>query len=197
MMRRAGNLAAVCAAVALCYGMQRTKPHYIDLTGPIPSYGKVGEIVETLRFGLRVDNVVFARRLKVELLSQEKMLTSDGLWAIVSTELAATDASTSVAGAVWQGPTGLRYMPTERLGAHALMPPHAVDPGLPRKALFIFEIPPDQAEGATLLISNARYSALDAEARISLDDIHPRPDGMPGSFVMTYDLDKPATGAMP
>lgn len=196
-MRRVGNIAALCAAIAVCYGMQRTKPHYIDLTGPIPTYGGMREPVETLRFSVRVDDVVFARRLKLRQFGEDKMLTSSGLWAIVATELAATDASTSIAGAVWQGPGGLRYRPTERLGAHALMPPHGVDPGLPKKSLFIFEIPADQAEGATLMIANARYSALDAEARIPLDDIRPRPDGMPESFIMTYDLDKQGGGAAP
>jgi hypothetical protein len=148
----------------------------------------MGQTVETLRFGVRVDDVVFSRRIRMVQYGKEKLLTSSGSWAIVSADLRAKDTSNTVASAVWTGPTGLRCMPTERLGAAPQLPPHAVDPGLPRKGLFVFEIPADQTTGATLLVANARYSALDSEARIALDRIRLREDRMPETFVMTYDM---------
>jgi hypothetical protein len=190
MMRGIGNLAAVCAAVAICYGMQHSKPRYADLIAPMPTRGKMQEVVRTLRFDVRVDQVTFAKRLKVNEFGKEKMLTSGGLWAIVLADLAAADKTTTVAGAVWQGPTGLRYMPSGRLNLGPPLPPHLVDPGLPKKGLFLFEVPADQVRGATLLVSSARNSALDAEARIALDEVELRDDGMPETFVMTRDLNE-------
>jgi hypothetical protein len=194
MIRRTGNVVALCLAVAVCYGMQRSKPHYAALIGPMPAYGQMRETVETRRFDVRVDQIVFVRRLKVDQFGKQKMLTSGGIWAIVSADFAARDRSTTIASAVWKGPTGLRYMPTERLPFGPLLPPHLVDPGLPKRGLFVFEVPADQVEGATLLISSARYSALDSEARIMLDDVKLRPDGMPTTFVMTHDMSQPTQG---
>lgn len=190
MMRGIGNLAAVCAAVAVCYGMQHSKPRYADLIAPMSTRGKMQEVVETLRFDVRVDQVTFAKRLKVSEFGKEKMLTSSGLWAIVLADLAAADKTTTIAGAVWQGPTGLRYMPSGRVNLGPPLPPHLVDPGLPKKGLFVFEVPADQVSGATLLVSSARNSALDADARIALDDVELRDDGMPETFVMTRDLNE-------
>ena len=45
MMRRLANLVLLLVAVAFCYGLQISKPHYADLIGPIPVRGKVGDTI--------------------------------------------------------------------------------------------------------------------------------------------------------
>ncbi|MBN9216813.1 MAG: hypothetical protein J0I79_02555 [Mesorhizobium sp.] len=190
-IRVLGNLAILAATVALSYGMQVTKPHYADLTAPLPVDGAMGKRVHARSFDVRLEKVVFARQLKTNQFGQEKLLTTSGLWAVATTSLTATDASTTVADGTWQGPTDLRYNQTERLGYRQDMPPHGVDPGLGKLGLFVFEVPPDQIRGAKLLIAARRFGPLDAQARISLDGVRTGPDGQPADILPQYDLDAP------
>lgn len=190
-IRVLGNLVILAATVALSYGMQVSKPHYADLTAPIPVDGAMHDTLHARSFDVRLDKVVFARTLKTNQFGQEKVLTTSGLWAVVSTNLTATAASTTVADGTWQGPTGLRYHQTERLGYRQDMPPHGVDPGLEKRGLFVFEIPLDQIRGARLLISARQFAPLDAQARISLDGVPMGADGQPTNVLPEYDLDTP------
>ncbi|RUW63389.1 hypothetical protein [Mesorhizobium sp. M7A.F.Ca.US.008.03.1.1] len=191
-IRAIGNLLILCATVALSYGMQVSKPHYAELTAPIPIDGAMHDTVRARSFDVRLDKVVFARTLKTNQFGQERLLTTSGLWAVVTADLTATSTSTTVAGGTWQGPTGLRYHHTERLSYRQDMPPHAVDPDLERNGLFVFEVPPDQIRGASLLVAARRFAPLDAQARISLDAVPTGADGQPTDVLPLYDLDAPA-----
>ena len=121
------------------------------------------------------------------------MLTTSGLWVIVTAQLAATTSSTSVAAATWLGPTGLKYAVSDRIGWAPGMPPHLVAPGLPKKVRFIFETMPDQVNGATLLLSGKVEPALDSEAHITIDDFKKFNDGQP-LIVDSYDPLRPLAG---
>ena len=191
MIRRIANLVLLLIAVVLCYGMKVSMPHYAELTGPIPVRAAIGDTVETRSFSLRVEKFGFARKLEVRAYGTEKVLTTGGLWAIVTAELAAKDASTSVWGGIWQGPAGLRYRTSERLGVAPGAPPFSLEPGLPRKVRFVFEIPADQAADATLLVAAARFSALDSEARVTLGTVETGADDLPAGVIETFDLDQP------
>jgi len=191
VIRRLANLALLFIAAALCYGMQVSKPHYADLIGPIPVRGGIGDTVEARSFSVKVEKIGFARTLKVRVFGTEKVLTTGGIWAVVTAELAAKDASTSVWGGIWKGPAGRRYHTTERLGVAPGAPPYFLEPGLPRKVRFVFEIPADQAGKATLLVSNALISALDSEARVALGTVTLGADGVPAGVMETFDLDRP------
>lgn len=193
-IRAIGNVLILCTTVALSYGMQVSKPHYAELTAPIPLDGAMHDTVRARSFDVRLDRVVFARTLKTEQFGQEKLLTTSGLWAVVTTNLTATSTSTAVADGIWQGPTGLRYHQTERLSYRQDMPPHAVDPGLDKRGLFVFEVPQDQIRGASLLIAERRFGPLDAQARIRLDTLATGADGQPADVLPEYDLDGPAQG---
>ncbi|MER8633823.1 hypothetical protein NKH55_29360 [Mesorhizobium opportunistum] len=190
-IRVLGNLVILAATVTLSYGMQVSKPHYADLTAPIPVDGAMHGTVRARSFEVRLDKIVFARKLKTNQFGQERLLTTGGLWAVVTTNLAATGSSTTIADGTWQGPTGLRYHQTERLGYRQDMPPHGVDPGLEKRGLFVFEVPSDQIRGARLLIASRRFGPLDAQARIGLDAVQTGADGQPADVVPEYDLDAP------
>ncbi|HEU4986517.1 MAG TPA: hypothetical protein VFT89_05565 [Rhizobiaceae bacterium] len=189
--RRLANLAVLALAAAICYGMQTTKPHYADLTGPIPVRGSMGEEVKARLFQLRVDNVEFAKSLAVRQFGQDKRFTTGGIWAIVTVELAATDSTTTVSEVTWQGPTGLSYRKTERVTTGPGLPPITVNPGLPTKGRLVFEVPPSEISGATLLVSNVRAFALDSQARVALDDLRLKQDGTPELVADVYDMNEP------
>jgi len=189
-MRRLGNILVVCLAVVVLYAMQQTKPHYEDLTGPIPAYGKMHETVHTRLVDLRLEQVDFARELAFTQYGQRKTLTTSGLWAVATAELAATTASATVAAATWVGPTGLHYEKTDRVGILSSQMPPLLDPGMPRKVRFVFEILPDQVNGATFTLSSRMAPRLDSEARIAIDDFRKFNDGQP-LIEDSYDLAKP------
>ena len=195
MMRRLANLVLLLVAVAFCYGLQISKPHYADLIGPIPVRGKVGDTIVGRSFEVRAEKPEFARKLKTDRFGETKVLTTGGVWAVVTVAFAATDRSTSVAVASWRGPTGLTYDHTERLSfVNNGFLPVTVDPGLARKAKLVFEVRPEEAGNATVLISSKLMAALDSQAEISLGPVAASADGMPAGTVDTLDLSQPIDG---
>ncbi|TSD90682.1 DUF4352 domain-containing protein [Mycobacterium sp. KBS0706] len=191
MIRRLAQLAAMVVAAMLLIAMQRSTPSYDTLTGPIPVSGVSGETVTARSFTVRVDRVEFARRLQFGSPGFEKQRDTGGVWAIVTATLAARDATVTVAGAEWEGPTGTRYSTSDRLsGARALFPGQTLQPGTPVRGRFVFEIPADQMQGATLRVSQAQFPRFDSLLRISLD----RGDGRALQIRDTLDLARPPLG---
>ncbi|MGT2467939.1 hypothetical protein ACVOMV_28555 [Mesorhizobium atlanticum] len=99
MMRRTANIILLLMAVLFCYGLQISKPHYGDLIGPIPARGKLGDTVVGRAFEVHAEKVEFARKLKVDQFGQQKVLTTGGVWAVVSVDFAARSESTVVSTA--------------------------------------------------------------------------------------------------
>ncbi|MCX8282382.1 hypothetical protein OSJ77_19495 [Phyllobacterium sp. 0TCS1.6C] len=190
-MRRLVNVAVLLVAIGVLFAMQQTKPRYGELTGAIPVHGKMHEKVRARQFEVTLDEVVFARELAVTEFGKTRIATTSGLWAIVTAELGATESSTGVSSAIWKGPTGLLFNLSDRGGSSGdQQPPFLVEPGLPKKVRFVFEINPDQVNGATLLVSSKMEPVLDSEARISIDDFRKFNDGAPLT-VDRFDLSRP------
>ncbi|MFD4838540.1 hypothetical protein ACFWP0_13615 [Achromobacter sp. NPDC058515] len=191
MSARLGSVLLVLAAALVLYGMQRSTPRYMALTGPIVERGAMGQAVRTRQFEATVQRVQFAQQLAYRRLDASQTRETGGVWAIVWLRLAATDTSASVGEAAWLGPDGLTYRHTDRLMLARGTPPYALDPGLPRTVRLVFEIRPDQARGATLLLSPRYGPRLDSQARIALDYVPVGADGRPAA-VARYDLDAEA-----
>ncbi len=189
MSARLGSLLLALIAALALYAMQHSTPRYMALTGPITARGNMGQTVSARLFDVTVERVQFARQLSYPSLSARQTRDTGGVWAIVWLRLAARDTSATVGQAAWLGPDGLAYHHTDRLVLAPGQPPHALEPGLPRTVRMVFEIRPDQARGATLLLS-ARYDPrLDSQVRIALDDVPLDPAGQPIAAAR-YDLDK-------
>jgi hypothetical protein len=193
-MRRLANIAVIFVAVVLLYGMWVTKPRYGELTGPIAAYGKMHNLVHTREFDVVLNQVTFARELTYTQFGTSKVLTTSGLWAIASVELSATTKSTGVSIAIWEGPTGLRFAQSNRVGWLPGQPPYMLEPGLPKQIQLAFEIMPDQVNGATLLLSAQMKPSLDSEARIEIDDFKKFNDGKP-LIVDRFDISRPQPAA--
>jgi hypothetical protein len=188
MIRRLAQLAALVVTAILLIAMQQTTPSFDTLTGPIPISGVSGETVVARSFTVRVDRVEFARQLRFGNPGFEQTRDTGGVWAVVTATLAARDATVTVAGGEWEGPTGTRYSPSGRLsGGLPLVSLQTLQPGLPVRGWFIFEMPADQMQGATLRVSQARFPRFDSLVRIGLD----RTDGRPLQIRDTLDLTKP------
>ena len=171
--------------------IDRLEVRYGDLIGPIPARGKLGDTVVGRSFEAHAEKVEFARNLKTDRYGETKLLTTGGVWAVVTVEFAARGESTTIGVASWRGPAGLTYDQTERLSFANGLLPVAIDPGLTRKARLVFELRPDEASNATLLISEKLMAALDSQAEISLGAVAVAADGMPAGTVDTLDMSQP------
>ena len=191
MMRKSANIVLLLVAMVFCYGLQTSKPRYGDLIGPIPARGKLGDTVVGRAFEVHAEKVEFARKLTVDQFGQQRVLTTGGVWAVVTVEIAARSESTTIGVASWRGPTGLTYDQTERLSFMNGLLPVAIDPGLPRKARLIFEVRPDEASDATLLVSEKLVAALDSQAEIALGPVAVAADGLPAGTVDMLDMAQP------
>lgn len=189
MSARLGSLLLILAAALALYAMQRSTPRYMELTGPIVQRGAMGEPVRARQFEATVQRVQFAQRLDYRRLGGTQTRETGGVWAIVWLRLAAADTSATVAEAAWLGPDGLTYRHTDRLSLARGVPPYFLDPGLPRTVRLVFEIRPDQARGATLLLSSRYAPRLDSQARIALDEVPVDAGGRPVTAAQ-YDLDR-------
>ncbi|WP_155888721.1 hypothetical protein [Inquilinus limosus] len=171
MMRWLGRLMALAVAAVLLLAMQWTTPYYDRKTDPIPVHGRIGETVAARKFTARIETIQFARQLRFEAYGKPVVRDTSGLWAVVTATLAARSESTLVHEAVWEGPTGLRYSHSDRLsGVRSLLAGALLQPGLPRRGWFIFEIREDQARGATFMAPGVGTTRLDSVVRITLGD---------------------------
>ena len=178
MKRRLATLALIVIAAVVLFAMQRSTLRYDELTGAIPVRGRMHEAVSTRLFDIKVQQVQFARKIAYRYLSKDQVFTTSGLWAVVTATLTARSESMSIMRGYWDGPQGLRYELSDRAVNPPDMPPIRLDPGLPRVGRFLFEIRPDQAGGATLVVwPQGLPPRLDDEVHIALDDLPRTADG--------------------
>lgn len=169
MIRFLARAAAVLAVALLLLAMQRTTPGYTEITGPIVKSGTVGSPVEARSFRARVSKVVLAERLVWQARGASVERSTTGLWAVVVARLEADPVTTSVAGALWQGPGGLLFEASQRVaGAPGLLTAERLEPGLPRDGILVFEVARQEARGATLLLSQNRWPRLDSQLAIAI-----------------------------
>jgi hypothetical protein len=169
MIRWLGRLAALLVAAGLLLAMQWNTPYYERKTDPIPVYGQIGDTVTARKFTVRLETVQFARQLRFTAYGKDVVRDTTGLWAVVTATVAARSETTLVYDGDWEGPTGLRYSLSDRLsGVKSLLSGATLQPGLPRRGWFIFEIREDQARGATFVAPKIGLTRLDSIVRISL-----------------------------
>ena len=169
MIRWLGRSAALLAAALLLLGMQWSTPLYDQMIGAIPVSGQIGDTVAARKFTVRIETIQFARQLRFTAYGKEVTRDTSGLWAVVTATVGAQDQTTSITEAYWEGPAGLRYSHSNRLsGVKSLLVGEVLQPGMPKRGLFIFEIREDQARGATFVAPNIDLSPLDSIVRIGL-----------------------------
>lgn len=184
MIRAISNLAVFLVAAVLCYVMQTTKPHYIDLVRTVPVEGKLGERVEGRFFTAKADDVQFARSLRLEQNNTVQTLSTAGVWAVVTMEVEASKGPVVLYRRTWNGPSGLIF---DESGRVATGLPTDFVAGLAGRGRLIFEILPDQVRNASIRISRDWMTEFDNELRIDLDGIDLQPDGQP-VIMETLDL---------
>jgi hypothetical protein len=169
-VRRLSVDAVLIVAAALILATFRwTTPSYDVLTGPFAVEAKAGDLAQARTLTLTTSKIRFARTLRFKSGSLTRERSTGGVFAIVEATLEARGTTATVSFAAWEGPSGLRYAQSERVeGAPGLFAGRRLQPGLAQRGIFVFEIPPDQAQGATLIVAQLMEPRLDSQLRIGL-----------------------------
>ncbi|MGX1786483.1 hypothetical protein ACWIGM_07080 [Bosea sp. NPDC055332] len=163
------KLGALVLAAMLLVGMQRYTPGYAEITGPIPLKGTLGETLSGRGFSVRADTVLLVEKLRFKAYGREVERDSSGIFALVIARLEAQPASITIGSAIWRSALGARFVASPRFqGAPRLLGTDRLEPGLPQRGIFIFELPREAVEGATLLVAASRWPRLDTQAEIAL-----------------------------
>ena len=169
-MRRAGSIAlGVLLLVAVLF-VTRTAPTAEQRMGNIAAHGRIGELVDTRGFKLRVESVRLAKQV-VSTSYDAKPVATKGLWLVVTATLIGDWKAVSYDNARLTTPDGRTYHATSRLlNADLLTNDVSTEPGIPRRGAVLFEIPPDALEGSVLHVAKglASGSRLGPEAAIDL-----------------------------
>lgn len=163
------KLGALVLAAVLLAGMQRYTPGYAEITGPIPLKGDLGETLTGRGFTVRADKVLLAEKLRFKAYGREVERDTGGVFALVIARLEAQPASINVGSAIWRSAQGARFVTSPRMqGAPRLLGTDRLEPGLPQRGVFIFEVSREAVAGATLLVAASRWPRLDTQTEIVL-----------------------------
>lgn len=174
------RLGALVLAAVLLAGMQRYTPGYAEITGPIPLRGELGETLAGRGFAVRADKVLLAETLRFKAYGREVARDTGGVFALVIARLEAQPASINVGSAIWRSAGGARFVASPRMqGAPRLLGTDRLEPGLPQRGVFIFEVPREAVSGATLLVAASRWPRLDSQVEIAL----PQMPGPPAPLI--------------
>ena len=119
----------------------------------VPAFVNIGQ---NLEIGAESDSV--------------KAYTTSGVWVVVEGTAEARYETLSLTSADWLSKAGVRYALTDRIPATIEMLPGDVNqPGLPRRALLVFEMPQDTVAGGSVAVTRSKLSPLDDEVHIATD----------------------------
>jgi hypothetical protein len=170
MIRKLVTVFGLIFAVALLYGVQKTMPTYGNITSPIAVSGKAGEKLSARNFDVTVKSIRLAREIKLNRFGRDRLYSTSGVWALVEVEAAARDETVTLTSAAWLGHDGARYNASERLsGAPGALAEQRLEPGLPQRALLIFEFPESEIRDGTILVARTPFQPLDSELNIAAD----------------------------
>jgi hypothetical protein len=167
MIRKLATVLGLGLAILALYGLQKTRPGYGEITSPIAVSGKAGEKLSARNFELKVTNIHFARQIKLTAFGRDRFYSTSGIWALVEAEAAARNETVALTSAAWRGPNGVRYVASERLSSAPDLKSQRLEPGLPARALMIFEFPESEMQGGEILVAIAPFLPLDSEMHIA------------------------------
>lgn len=171
MIRKLASALALGLAILVLYGLQKTMPTYGDITSPVALSGRTGEKLSARDFELTVKTIRLARQVKLRSFGKDRIYDTSGVWALVEVDAAARNETVTLTSAAWLAPNGARYKASERFSASApgLLASQRLEPGLPARALVVFEFPESQVHGGRILVARTPFQPLDSELRITAD----------------------------
>lgn len=168
-MRRIGSVLLGLVLFAAVLFVTRSAPTYEQQLGNIATSGRIGELIDTRGFKLRVERVYAAKRVVAASAFEPKPFATKGIWVVIVATLIGDWKATPYSNTRLTTPDGRIYHPTRRLlGADLLTEDGATEPGIPRRGVILFEVPPDALEGSVLHVARGLESRLGPEAVVDL-----------------------------
>lgn len=158
-MKKLLSVLAAAALIAAIGAAQRLVPDADRTYQPIASTGTIGQEVRTLPYSVRVNRVRLGRELQIKkkyVDTPEKKVTK-GVWVVLDLTATATQEQVTLGDVELRALNGTRYAATDRFQG---LDTTDLEAGIPASGSVAFELPPDAAKGAVLLITNARYPSV-------------------------------------
>lgn len=158
-------------AGALLYWLQYSTPGYADLTGPIKAVGLQADAVDSNSFSARIVAARSSPRLAFTRYGKKIERDTDGIWLVLKVEVLAERETMLLGAASIKGASGRLYRQSERAsGITGEISAQSLQPGLPKSALIVFELPRSETTQMTLVLSRNRSPRLDDEVSIIIVD---------------------------
>ena len=165
-MKRRAALLALLAGALLLAGMLSTNPDYNRAVQPFVAEVPPGARGETRLIEASFTGWRTADQIRFPRFGSEITRTTSGIFLIVELELSGTSRSTQ-ANAVWIGTSERRYSASKRVtGMTRHLDETWLQPGLAVSGLAVFELPPDEIEGGSLLLTLPSDPPLEGTLRL-------------------------------
>jgi hypothetical protein len=162
-MRRAASIALALALAWAAVALQGAHWTYERSYGPFVKNGVIGRTVTEPRFTIRVEQVRSARTIRVpegRYGAKPRIIPANGVFVVVIATVAARRSPVYVAAARLHTRYG-DYWTTDKLGGGILSGPAVTplgyvrfQPGMPRRGVYLFDVPPGALAGARLHVSD-------------------------------------------
>ncbi|MBE3014252.1 DUF4352 domain-containing protein [Microbispora sp. NEAU-D428] len=174
--RIAAGAAGIVLAAAAVYAQQNFTMSFEQRTSFLTYKGRIGEIVETNRFTVKVSSVSAAHAVDtVDFSNKVTKVETSNLFLLI--EVSATTARAPVRLRPSAPPTlltedGRRYRPTDKVSDSLTLFNKWLQPGFWSSGVLVYEVPEDAAPGARLVFNpdtgGALVDSLSPEAEIDL-----------------------------
>ncbi|MCB5362717.1 hypothetical protein H0484_02970 [Pusillimonas sp. CC-YST705] len=173
-MRFIRLLIPLCLGVVVLAALMASTPGYDDAFKPLRQTVQHGESAHGRLFSVRFVDWMTAERLAYQLYGKPTTKDTQGVFLLADFQVSDVRESVSLSAA-WQGPSGRRYAQTARLeDAPSALKSRQFHPGIETKGRAIFELPPDEIAGGTLLVSRKGLNVLDTELALLPPNGHPK-----------------------
>jgi hypothetical protein len=161
-MRRVRSAVLTLGLVAAAVALQAGEWSYSRAYGPFTKDGPIGRMITTPRFGIQVEQVQAARSVRVpgDEFTKASTVPANGVFVVVIATLESRTSRVYVADAVLRTKEG-DYDTTDKFGGGLLsgpavttLPYLAVQPGMPRRGAYVFDVPAGALAGARLVVSD-------------------------------------------
>lgn len=171
-MRRVVGIVVGLLLLAGIGAAHRLVPDEERSMGPIVTSGRVGEPVDTGGFTITVEKVQVTRRLTQDgLTPRPPLVTEDGIWVVLTATIIGDWAASSYSRTRLVARDGTSYLASARVPSYLqLTNDMGAEPGIPRRGMVVFEIPPDRLAGAIVRVGrgDAGGGRLGPEAVVDL-----------------------------
>ncbi|WP_353194878.1 hypothetical protein [Pusillimonas noertemannii] len=166
MIRLRHVLPIVLGACALG-AMMATTPDFNSVFRPLRTTAPNGAAAHGRLLAVRFADWQTAQQLSFERYGATVMRDTQGVFLVVEFDISDVRESVRLAAA-WQGRSGRRYDQTKRVDdAPSTVDTRQFHPGLEDRGRAVFELPPDEIEGGTLLLARKGPNILDSELALT------------------------------